>query len=121
MKPNLSVLSPRLILFCCAALTLSASACAAPERFALEAGGNYLFVEVLDDDLLHLEYGHGTAPEATRPIPTTTMVAKTDYNGPSSVTFDGSGLVETPDLRLSVDPETLAATLVDRVPRTICF
>ena len=114
MKSFFSTLSPPILLFCCAALALAAPARAAPERFVLEANGNFLVVEVLDDDLLHLEYGHGAAPAAARPIPTTPMIAKTDYEGPSNVTFDGSGLVETPDLRLSVDPATLAATLFDR-------
>jgi len=114
MKPYLSLPSLPLVLLCCAALAPTAPALAAPERFTLQAGGNYLVIEVLDDDLLHLEYGHGPAPAADRLIPTTPMIAKTDYAGPSQVTFDGNGSVETPDLRLSVDLATLAATLVDR-------
>jgi alpha-glucosidase len=100
--------------YCFAAFLLATPALAAPERFVLEAGGNYLVVEVLDDDLVHFEYGHGTAPPVTDPIASTPMIAKTDYQGPSSVNSDGSGLIETPELRIQVDPTTLDATLVDR-------
>ena len=101
-------------------LLLPALTVAAPERFVMEADGNYLVVEVLDDDLLHLEYGHGNTPATGDPIEVTAMIAKTDYAGPSSVSFDAEhGVVETPDLRLSVDPGTLAATLVDRTKNDV--
>lgn len=88
---------------------------AEPRRFAYFAGGRYLVVEFLDDDLLHV--GLSTSPldlDAQRPIPTSPMVLKTDYSGPTSLSDDGHGRLETPQLRVQVDLARLCVTVSDR-------
>ncbi len=114
MKGIPKVASVCVVACCWGVLGLALPAAAAPERFVLAGTGHHLIVEVLDDDLLHLQYASGAPPADAGPIPTTPMIAKTDYEGPSQVTFDGTGLIETPELRLIVDQGTLAATLIDR-------
>jgi hypothetical protein len=44
------------------------------QRTQYEANGNYLSVEVLKDDLIHFEYGTGSAPALDKPIVTTDNV-----------------------------------------------
>jgi alpha-glucosidase len=84
-------------------------------RVVFRSGEKYLVVEALDDDLIHFEFGAGAnPPSADKAISTSPMVAKTDYPGPSSFVNDGSGLLETPDLRLKVDPRSLCVSAYDK-------
>ena len=77
-------------------------------RVAYAARGLRLVVEVLDDDLLHFEMGKGgKLPGA---IAVTPMVHKRDYHGPRWLRRQGHTLI-TPELKLTVDPATLALTV----------
>lgn len=91
---------------------LSPAAQAAPQRVEFTAGGDYLVVEFLDDDLVHFETGTGSGPGTANPLFTTDQVAKTDYPGPSSFTQNG-GILSTPQLRVEVDTASLCATVYD--------
>lgn len=109
----------RLIAFCLpatglAAVTLATAppAAAAVQRTVFTAGGNYLVVEFLDDDLVHFETGVGAGPGAGSPIGTTPQVDKTDYPGPSTFSQTGN-VVSTAGMKVSVDATTLCATVHD--------
>lgn len=103
----------------------SAPAWSEVQRVKYQAQGNYLVVEVLSDDLVHLEYGTGAGPGTDHPIATSDMVCRAEdqlpatvcqtvHEGPTSFANDGAGHLETPELRLQVDPATLLVTLIDR-------
>jgi alpha-glucosidase len=83
------------------------------QRIKYQGAGRYLTVEVLADDLLHFELAAGTSPIADTAIPTTPMVARTDYPGPSSFT-QKENTFETADLKVTIDPEKLCVTTFDK-------
>jgi alpha-glucosidase (family GH31 glycosyl hydrolase) len=76
--------------------------------------GTYLIVEILDNDLVHLEYGKGMGPVIANPIQVSPMVKKTDYTGPSAFTVVSQDVIETADLKLTIDNAALSATFVDK-------
>lgn len=80
-------------------------------RTSFDSGDFYLTVEILDDDLAHFEFGTGVA--ADEAIWTTPMVAKTDYAGPSEIYFPENNVIETSDLRLDIEIETLCIRVTD--------
>jgi alpha-glucosidase len=80
-----------------------------------QAGGNYLIVEVLDDDLIHFEMASGAGPAANQLLRTSAMVSKTDYGGPTSFTDHGGGRIETAELRVETDTNTLFVTVFDKL------
>ena len=85
-----------------------------PQRVKYQAGTRYLLVEALDDDLLHVELAAIDAgADASNPIFTTPMIAKSDYAGASTFSNDGAGRLTTKDLRAQVNPETLCMTVTD--------
>jgi alpha-glucosidase len=92
-----------------------APASAAVQRVQFTAGGNYLVVEFLDDDLVHFETGVGSGPGTGTPLFTTRQVAKTNYPGPTSLTQNG-GILTTPGIRVEVNTSTLCAAVYDTVP-----
>jgi alpha-glucosidase len=78
----------------------------------------YLAIEILDDDLVHVEAAViGPGPAADQALYTSPMVWKTDYPGPSVVTQTGNTL-ETAELRLSVNPATLCLSVDAKLQRT---
>ncbi|MDX3001762.1 glycoside hydrolase family 31 protein [Kribbella solani] len=90
------------------------------QRVEFLAGGNYLVVEFLDDDLVHFEMGTGSGPGTGSPLFTTTQIAKTNYSGPTSLTQSG-GVLTTPGLKVDVNTTTLCATVYDttRTPQLL--
>jgi len=89
-------------------------AAAQARRFKYASQQGYLIVEFLDDDLVHLELsGQAPGPGVDDPIPTTPMIAKADYPGPSRLIDDGEGTLETPEMRVQVNEKTLCTTLTD--------
>ncbi len=71
----------------------------------------YLIVEALEDDLIHFEFSAAdTGPDVATPLYTSPMVLKTDYAGPSSFSHVGN-TIETTEIRIDVEPQTLCATL----------
>ena len=83
-------------------------------RAKFEAGGNYLIVEALDDDLVHFEYGRGSGPSTDQSIQVTDMVFKKDYLGSEQFSDNGSGIVETKDIKIEVNRDNLFVTLFDK-------
>ena len=74
-----------------------------------------LTLEFLDDDLLHVEFAPaGQGILAGLGIPTSPMVFKVDYSGPSNFTDNGQGRCETSDASVDVDPRSLCLAVVDR-------
>ena len=85
------------------------------ERVKYQVGGHYLVVEFLDDDLVHFELSAlGPGPYLNQQLYTTPMVIKTNYTGPSSFTNDGNGILETPEIRVQVNPNNLCVTVTDK-------
>lgn len=74
-------------------------------RTKINTSSQYLAVEILDDDLAHLEFSaRGQGPLMDHPLYTSPMVLKTDYPGPSSmpsVSSDGN-TIETSAMKLQV-------------------
>jgi alpha-glucosidase len=74
----------------------------------------YLFLEILDDDLVHVEMSSiGPGPDTSEPLYTSPMVLKTDYPGPSTLNQTAE-TIETADLILQVNPDTLCLTVEDK-------
>lgn len=94
-----------------AAVFQISSASSGVYRVTFVANDQYLMVEVLDDDLAHFEVGGGSGTDEV--IWTTPMVAKTDYSGPSSLNFPASNVIETPEMRLTIDAAALCVTVSD--------
>jgi alpha-glucosidase (family GH31 glycosyl hydrolase) len=80
-------------------------------RATFEMDGQYLTVEVLDDDLAHFQLSLTSGGDEA--IWTTPMVAKTDYSGPTQIAFPSENVIETPDMRLEIDEVTLCTTVTD--------
>ncbi|HVP09643.1 MAG TPA: TIM-barrel domain-containing protein, partial [Phycisphaerae bacterium] len=121
MKP---IIKPRLVLqafatllaLCLVGLSLGCQATQRPGvyRVKYESNDRCLIMEVLDDDLVHFELAKGPPDAAAnKPIYTTPMVFKTDYRGPTRLKKPGPGVVETMEMRIAVDPRTLAVTITD--------
>ena len=94
------------------AVAVPSAAHAAPQRVQFTAGGNYLVVEFLDDDLVHFEMGAGSGPGTANPLYATDQVAKRNYAGPTSLT-QTAGTLTTPGLQVQVNTTTLCATTYD--------
>lgn len=73
------------------------------------SGNRYLIVETLKDDLIHFEYS-AIGPGVTARLYTSPMIQKTDYPGASTYTQTGNA-IETSDIRLSVDAQSLCISL----------
>ena len=74
----------------------------------------YLAIEILDDDLVHVEMSAiGSAPATSEQLYTSPMVVGADYSGPTSITETGNTL-ETADLRLQVNPTSLCLSVEDK-------
>lgn len=116
-----------LVLF--ALLDIPSIVSAEVQRLKFQSRDNYLIVEVLADDLVHLEYGAGDGPGIDHPIGTSDMVCKadeglpevvckTEYSGP--IAFEtAAGRVETTELRLEIDPDQLFVSLFDRTKNDV--
>lgn len=125
IKPNLTLV----IIASLVSLTPPDLVQAEIQRTQYEANGNYLLVEVLKDDLVHFEYGTGSAPALDKPIETTDMVCKTtdnvpigvcktDYAGATQFAQDGNKL-ETQDLQLQINLDNLYVTVIDKTKNNV--
>ncbi len=99
-------------------------------RMKFQAQGNYLLVEVLDDDLVHFEYGRGAGPGTDNPIETTDMVCtpedqvpegvcNTNFSGPQHFSSNGEGVLETNDMRVEINQDNLAITIIDKTKNNV--
>ena len=83
-------------------------------RHTYTAAGGYLVLELLDDDLLHLQFGRAiTPPDGLQRISTSPMVSRVDYSGPARLTDGNDGTLETAELRVQVDAANLCVTVTD--------
>lgn len=72
----------------------------------------YIVVEVLDDDLIHVEVGPGEGPSRDKKIQTTPFVGKHDYRGPMKFEYDSEkNLIKTSKLQIQVDPKWMKVTV----------
>ncbi|MBN2037411.1 MAG: DUF5110 domain-containing protein [Chitinispirillaceae bacterium] len=76
--------------------------------------GSYCIIEILDDDLIHVEYGKGQGAMVTRSLAVSPMIYKKSYQGPSSFNITSSEFMETPDLRLLVNKTSLEISFIDK-------
>jgi alpha-glucosidase len=79
-----------------------------------------LVVEALSDTMFHFEVSELRQPPANNVIFRSPMVDNTNFDstfcGPSSLTESSNGyILETPKVRVSVDPSTLSVTVYDKV------
>jgi alpha-glucosidase (family GH31 glycosyl hydrolase) len=92
----------RTILILSVLLVLYSAANADVFRTVFDTDTQYLIVEMLDDNLAHLEFSvRGKQPSTDKPLYTTPMVMKKDYSGPSSFFIDGN-IIETSAMRLEI-------------------
>lgn len=82
------------------------------QRVSYASGGNYLVVEVLEDDLVHFEAGTGAGPGTGTPLFATAQVGRASFAGPSTFSQTG-GTITTAALRVQVNTSTLCATVYD--------
>jgi len=104
------------------ATLLSSPVMAEVHRTKIDIPGGYLKIEVLDDDLLHVEYGTGNGPATSSEITTTPMIFKKDYQGPDSIQAGDSQLL-TDELRVDINSSgclTIHDLNVDLDVTTIC-
>lgn len=83
--------------------------------FNFSHADTHLYIELLDDDLVNVQYQYGDS--ATFPQESTIMVAKTDYKGATAVSYykeKGVEVIETSDLKLKINPETLGVSFIDK-------
>jgi alpha-glucosidase (family GH31 glycosyl hydrolase) len=98
----------------CLLLFLAPSVSAEVHRKKFSTASAYLIVEVLDDDLVHFEVSTvGKGPSVDQPLFTSPMVAKTDYNGPTSIVNNGN-VLETTDIKIEVHTSNLCITFTDK-------
>ncbi len=69
-------------------------------KIAHEQG--YLSIEILDDDLVHVELGTGQGPATTQPLASSPMVAEHAYGGPTKLEVSGNRIT-TAELVLDAD------------------
>jgi alpha-glucosidase (family GH31 glycosyl hydrolase) len=106
--------SPRVpSLLILASAVLSAEARAVVPRKTFSASGARVTIEVLDDDLIHVEASAAIGPAPTGPLYTSPMVYQTDYAGPSAF-VDSGNTFETSSLRVEVNPATLELRFLDK-------
>lgn len=101
-------------------------------RVKFQAQGNYLLVEVLDDDVFHFEYGRGIGPGTDSSIETTDMVCtpedqvpagvcNTNFRGPQHLSHTGEGVLETSDMRVEINRDNLGITIIDKTKHNVYF
>jgi len=95
-------------------LTVAQAAFADVQRKKFTAPTAYLIVELLDDDLVHVELSAvGEGPASGERLYTSPMVLKTDYGGPSAFSDLGDTL-ETAQIRLKIDADNLCVRFEDK-------
>ncbi len=82
-------------------------------RTSLTTTSAYLKLEVLDDDLIHVETAAGVPPPDSQPIFSSPMVFRRDYGGPTQLRRFANGL-ETAALTIRWDPSSLCLTASER-------
>ncbi len=83
-------------------LAVHSSASASVFRTIFNTDTQYLVVEMLDDDLAHLEFSvRSKQPSTYKPLYTSPMVMKNDYSGPTNLSTDGN-IIETSAMKLEI-------------------
>lgn len=102
-----------------AGITLPSIIWADLHRVKYQAAGSYLIVEVLDDDLIHFEFGRGSGPGIDQALVITPMVQKMDYAGPAVFRDNGGGVIETQDIRSEINTSNLFITIYDKTKQNV--
>jgi len=85
------------------------------KRLDFPSNGQYMILEILDDDLIHIELSAtGSNPGREEPIHTSPMIDKIDYSGPSTYSKN-ENVIETKELQASVDTQNLCISFKDMV------
>lgn len=106
----------RLSLTLLVALVLTPDARAEVRRFRFpERGAPYVAVEILKDNLVHYEFAARTdGADPLKGIATSPMVGKRDFPGPSAFSQPAANVLETPELRVTVQGLCLHAVDLKR-------
>jgi alpha-glucosidase len=101
--------------FCISFFVLAVIAAGQVRREAICANNNFIVVEMLADNCIHFECGHGPCPSVNTGIATTPMVLKTNYPGPSQYAKSGGGaILETKNVKLQINPALLSVAIYDK-------
>lgn len=82
----------------------------AASTYRITNGNQVLAIQLLQDDLVHIEWSANNAPQQPL-IPSTPMVARTDYAGITTPT--GGNVLKTKTLNLQVDGSNLCIDVTD--------
>lgn len=82
----------------------------AASTYRITSGNQVLAIQLLQDDLVHIEWSANNAPQQPL-IPSTPMVARTDYAGITTPT--GGNVLKTKTLNLQVDGSNLCIDVTD--------
>lgn len=88
------------------------------EHLTFAAGTDSLFVEVLDDDLLHVQYKSAQADQKSSTLTPSDVIFKRDYKGATAFTKTENGF-ETKDLKIEINPKTLAMKVLDKTKNNV--
>lgn len=89
------------------------------KRVKFSANQQYLIVEVLDDDLLHIELSAvGAGTDITAPLYTSPMIFKTDYSGPSTFSHQNN-VVETAAIKVEINTQNLCISFTDKLKNSL--
>lgn len=78
------------------------------------SNGKYVSIEILSDDIIHVETANGTISDIKLPIYTTPMItSQNNFKGPSKFYKNGN-VIETANLSLSIEEKTLCLTYYNK-------
>ena len=76
--------------------------------------GKYVSLEILSDDIIHIETGNGSSSDIKLPIYTTPMISsQNSFTGPSKFTKNGN-TIETANLIINIDNNTLCLSYYNK-------
>ncbi|WP_397599677.1 TIM-barrel domain-containing protein [Silvanigrella sp.] len=78
------------------------------------SNGKYVSIEILSDDVIHVETANGSTSDIKLPIYTTPMItSQNNFKGPSKFSKNGN-VIETSNLSISIDEKTLCISYYNK-------